>query len=63
MIKPGISSSTTDLEGYNLLTALQTSALEVGARSENSEACERAMAIINRWKNFRGSISNRIWLE
>jgi hypothetical protein len=42
MIKPGISSSPTDLEGFNLLMALQTSASELGARDQNSEDCERA---------------------
>jgi hypothetical protein len=30
MIKPGISSSPTDLEGFSLLMALQTSASEMG---------------------------------
>jgi hypothetical protein len=32
MMKPGISSITTDFEGFNLLTALQISASETGAR-------------------------------
>jgi hypothetical protein len=41
MVKPGISSSPTDFEGFNLLMALQTSALEMGARDKNSEGCER----------------------
>jgi hypothetical protein len=37
MIKPGISSSPTDLEGFSLLMALQTSASEMGAKNKNSE--------------------------
>jgi hypothetical protein len=41
MIKPGISSSPTDLEGFSLLMDLQTSALEIGGRDKNSEDCER----------------------
>jgi hypothetical protein len=34
MIKPGISSSPTDLEGFSLLMALQTSASEMGPRDK-----------------------------
>jgi hypothetical protein len=41
MIKPGISSSPTDLDGFSLLMALQTSASEIGVRDKNSEGCER----------------------
>jgi hypothetical protein len=41
MMKPAISSSPTDFEGYSLLMALQTSASETGARDRNSEHCER----------------------
>jgi hypothetical protein len=41
MIKPGISSCPTDLEGFSLLMVLQTSASEIGARDKNSEDCER----------------------
>jgi hypothetical protein len=37
MIKPAISSNPTDMEGCNLLMALQTSASEIGARDKNSE--------------------------
>jgi hypothetical protein len=37
MIKPGISSSPTDLEGFSLLMALLTSASEMGARDKISE--------------------------
>jgi hypothetical protein len=40
MIKPGISS-TTDLEGFSLLMALQTSTTEMGARDKTSNNCER----------------------
>jgi hypothetical protein len=36
MIKPGISSGPTDLEGFRLLMALQTSSSEMGARDKNS---------------------------
>jgi hypothetical protein len=39
MIKPGISSSPTDLEGFSLLMALQTSASKMGARDKISEDC------------------------
>jgi hypothetical protein len=41
MMKPGISSSPTDLEDFSLLMALQTSASETRARDRNSEHCER----------------------
>jgi hypothetical protein len=37
MTNPGISSSPTDLEGFSLLIALQTSKSEIGARDKNSE--------------------------
>jgi hypothetical protein len=37
MIKPGTSSSPTDLEGFSLLMALQTSASDRGARDKISE--------------------------
>jgi hypothetical protein len=37
MMKPGISSSPTDFEDFNLLMALQTSASETGAANRNSE--------------------------
>jgi hypothetical protein len=40
MINPGISSSPTNLEGYNLSMTLQTSTSEIGARYQNSENCE-----------------------
>jgi hypothetical protein len=40
MIKPGISIPT-DLEGFSLLMALQTSTSEIEARDKNSEDCER----------------------
>jgi hypothetical protein len=39
--QPGISSSPTNLEGFSLLLALQTSASETGATDRNSEHCER----------------------
>jgi hypothetical protein len=41
MLKPGISSSPTDFEGFSLLMALQKSASETGATDRNSEHCER----------------------
>jgi hypothetical protein len=41
MMKPGISSSPTDFEGFSLLMSLQTSASETGATDRNSEHCER----------------------
>jgi hypothetical protein len=41
MIKPGTSSSSTDLEDFSLLMVLQIFASEVGARDTNSEDCER----------------------
>jgi hypothetical protein len=49
MIKPGISSSPTDLEGLSLLTALQTSASEMEARDKNSENCERGRKSTEQW--------------
>jgi hypothetical protein len=49
MIKPGISSSPTDLEGFSLLMALQTSASEMGARDKISEDCERGGKSIEQW--------------
>jgi hypothetical protein len=49
MIKPGISSSPTDLEGFSLLMALQKSASEMGARDKNSEDCERVGKSIEQW--------------
>jgi hypothetical protein len=36
-MKPRISSSPTDLEGFSLSMALQTSASETGVRDKNSE--------------------------
>jgi hypothetical protein len=41
MIKPGIWSSPTDLEGLSLLMALQTSVSEIREMDKNSEGCER----------------------
>jgi hypothetical protein len=41
IMKPGISPSPTDFEGFSLLMALQTSTSEIGARDKNSEHCER----------------------
>jgi hypothetical protein len=41
MMKPGISSSPTDIAGFSLLMALQTSASETGKRDRNSEECDR----------------------
>jgi hypothetical protein len=41
MIKPGISSSPTDVDGFSLLMALQTSSLEIRARDKNPEDCGR----------------------
>jgi hypothetical protein len=41
MMKPGISSSATDFEGFSLLMALRTSASERGARDRNLDHCER----------------------
>jgi hypothetical protein len=41
MMKPWISSSTTDFQGFILLMALQTSASETRAKDKNSEECER----------------------
>jgi hypothetical protein len=40
MLKPGISSSPTDFDGFILLMALQTSTSETGKRDRNSEHCE-----------------------
>jgi hypothetical protein len=40
MMKPGISSSPKNFEGFSLLMALQTSASETGATDVNSEHCE-----------------------
>jgi hypothetical protein len=68
MIKPGISSSPTDLEGFSLLMALQTLASEIRARDKNSEDCERgkvhrAVIIINELKMLSESISNCTGLD
>jgi hypothetical protein len=41
MMKPGISSSPKDFEGFSLQMALQISASETGATDRNSEHCER----------------------
>jgi hypothetical protein len=41
MMKPGISKSPTDFEGFSLLMALQTSTSETGAMDRNSEHCEK----------------------
>jgi hypothetical protein len=41
MMKPGISSSPTDFEGFGFVMDLQTSASETAARDKNSEECER----------------------
>jgi hypothetical protein len=41
MVKPGTSSSLTDIEGFSLLMALQTSASETEARDRNAEQCEK----------------------
>jgi hypothetical protein len=41
MTNPGVSSSLTDLKGFSLLMALQTSKSEIGARDKNPEDCER----------------------
>jgi hypothetical protein len=41
IMKPGISSSPANFEGFSLLMALQTSASETGARDRNSEHSER----------------------
>jgi hypothetical protein len=41
MMKPRISSSLTDFEGFILLMALQTSASETGTRDNYSEERER----------------------
>jgi hypothetical protein len=41
MTDPGISSSPTDLEGFKLLMAFQTSTSEIGARGKISGYCER----------------------
>jgi hypothetical protein len=49
MIKPGISSSPTDLKGFSLLMALQTSASEIGARDTDSKDCERGGKSLEQW--------------
>jgi hypothetical protein len=49
MIKPGISPSPTDLEGFGLLMALQTSATEMGATDKSSEDRERGGMSIGQW--------------
>jgi hypothetical protein len=49
MIKPGMSSSPMDLEGFGLLMALQTYASEIGARDKNSEDCERGGKSVEQW--------------
>jgi hypothetical protein len=60
MIKPGISSSLTDLEGFSLLMALQTSASEMGARDTNSEDCERGGKSLERNNNNNNNNNNNI---
>jgi hypothetical protein len=57
MIKPGISSSPTDLEGFSLLMALQTSASEMGARDTNSEGYERG-GKLHEQKQFHTHLTN-----
>jgi hypothetical protein len=49
MTNPGISSSPTDLEGFILLMALQTSASEIGARDKSSEGYKRGGMFIEQW--------------
>jgi hypothetical protein len=49
MMKPGISSSLTDFEGFSLLMGLQTSPSETGARDNNVEECERCGRLIEQW--------------
>jgi hypothetical protein len=41
MMKPRISSSPTDFEGFSLMMDLQTSASEMGAWDTNSEEWDR----------------------
>jgi hypothetical protein len=70
MINSVISSSPTDLAGFSLQMASQTSASETGTRNKDSENCtmgggdvHRAMVIINRVKMLSESISNCTGLE
>jgi hypothetical protein len=41
IIKPGISSSPTDVDGFSLFMALQTSSSEIRASDRNSDDCGR----------------------
>jgi hypothetical protein len=68
MIEPGISSTPADFEGFSLLMALQTSALEMGQgikfrKLRETGKVHRAVVIINRLKVLSESINNCIGLE